>query len=117
WDYSRFAQMLLRGGEVDGRRYLTAETVAEMTKARTGELSPAFVQGTFYGLGCAVIRDPGGPTAALNAGSFGHGGVFGTQAWIDPVKGRYYILMVQRSNLGNGDASDLRRFFQDAAAK
>jgi CubicO group peptidase (beta-lactamase class C family) len=53
----------------------------------------------------------------LSPGSYGHGGAWGTQAWIDPVKGVAYILMVQRSNFPNSDASDVRGAFQDAAAK
>ena len=32
----------------------------------------------------------------LSPGTFGHGGAWGTQAWIDPVRGVAYILMVQR---------------------
>jgi CubicO group peptidase (beta-lactamase class C family) len=51
----------------------------------------------------------------LSPGSFGHGGVFGTQAWIDPVKRRIYLLMIQRSDLPNSDASPMRRAFQEAA--
>ena len=47
---------------------------------------------------------------------YGHGGAWGTQAWIDPVKGVAYILMIQRSGLPNSDASDVRRAFQQAAA-
>ncbi len=30
-DYARFAQMLLNGGELDGKRYLKPETVSLMT--------------------------------------------------------------------------------------
>jgi CubicO group peptidase (beta-lactamase class C family) len=59
-------------------------------------------------------------TGALSPGSFGHGGLFGTQAWIDPVKRRIYLLLVQRANFtnqGGADGSDLRREFQNAAAK
>jgi len=52
----------------------------------------------------------------LSPGTCGHGGAYGTQAWIDPVKGVAYILMVQRANFPNGDASELRREFQQAAA-
>jgi CubicO group peptidase (beta-lactamase class C family) len=52
----------------------------------------------------------------LSPGSFGHGGAWGTQAWIDPVKGVAYVLMVQRSNFPNSDASEVRRAFQQAAA-
>ncbi len=35
-DYARFAQMLLNGGELDGRRYLKPETVALMTSDHIG---------------------------------------------------------------------------------
>ena len=55
--------------------------------------------------------------AVLSPGTYGHGGAWGTQAWIDPVKGVAYVLMVQRSNFANSDASDVRRAFQDAAAR
>jgi CubicO group peptidase (beta-lactamase class C family) len=52
----------------------------------------------------------------LSPGTFGHGGAWGTQAWIDPVRGAAYVFMVQRPNVGNADASDVRRAFQQAAA-
>ena len=52
----------------------------------------------------------------LSPASYGHDGEWGTQAWIDPVKGVAYVLMVQRSNFPNRDASDVRREFQKAAA-
>jgi CubicO group peptidase (beta-lactamase class C family) len=58
-----------------------------------------------------------GVAEALSAGTFGHGGAWGTQAWIDPVKGVAYVLMVQRSNFRNSDASDVRRAFQKAASE
>jgi CubicO group peptidase (beta-lactamase class C family) len=64
-----------------------------------------------------VIRKPQGVTAVLSPGTFGHGGAYGTQAWIDPVKNRIYVLMVQRSNFPNSDASDVRKALQAAAAK
>jgi CubicO group peptidase (beta-lactamase class C family) len=53
----------------------------------------------------------------LSAGSYGHGGAYGTQAWIDPVKQRVFILMTQRANFPNADGSDLRKVFQSAAVK
>ena len=62
-----------------------------------------------------MVREPQGVTAVLSPGSFGHGGAYGTQGWIDPVKGVAYILMVQRVNFPNSDNSDLRGDFQKAA--
>jgi hypothetical protein len=38
------------------------------------------------------------------------------QVWIDPTKDLIYLLLIQRSNLPNSDASDIRKAFQDAAA-
>jgi CubicO group peptidase (beta-lactamase class C family) len=63
-----------------------------------------------------VVQTPKGPTAMLSKGTYGHGGAYGTQAWIDPVRGRAYLLFVQRANFPNADASDLRVEFQKLAA-
>jgi CubicO group peptidase (beta-lactamase class C family) len=52
----------------------------------------------------------------LSPGTFGHGGAWGTQAWMDPVRGVAYVLMVQRSDFPNSDATDVRRTFQQATA-
>jgi CubicO group peptidase (beta-lactamase class C family) len=116
-DYARFCQMLLLGGELDGRRILSQDAVKTMRTIATGKLETGFSPGNGWGIGCCVVREPQGVTAALSSGSFGHGGAYGTQAWIDPIKNRIYILMIQRSNLGNSDASDIRRVFQEEASK
>jgi CubicO group peptidase (beta-lactamase class C family) len=50
-------------------------------------------------------------------GTFGHGGAWGTQAWIDPARGFACILAIQRSDIGNSDASEIRRAFQQAAVE
>jgi CubicO group peptidase (beta-lactamase class C family) len=116
-DYARFCRMLLNQGSLDGRQYLKPESVKRMSTIHTGDLKTGFSEGNGWGLGCCVVRRPQGVTAVLSPGSFGHGGAYGTQAWIDPVKARVYILMVQRSNFPNSDASEVRRAFQEAAAQ
>jgi CubicO group peptidase (beta-lactamase class C family) len=116
-DYSKFARMILRSGEFDGKRYLTPESVKQMTTVQSGDLVTGFTPGNAWGLGWSIVREPQGVSEALSPGSFGHGGVFGTQAWIDPAKNRIYILMVQRANFPNSDDSLVRRAFQNAAAK
>jgi CubicO group peptidase (beta-lactamase class C family) len=115
-DYVKFCQLILAGGEHAGRRYLKRESVERMTTLQTGDLTTGFTPGNGWGLGWCVVRKPQGPSEALSPGSFGHGGAYGTQAWIDPVQGRIYLLMVQRANFPNADASDVRRAFQKAAA-
>jgi CubicO group peptidase (beta-lactamase class C family) len=114
-DYARFCQMVLRSGELDGKRYLKPETVKLMTTIQTAGLKTGFTPGNGWGLGWCVVRAPQGITAMLSRGTFGHGGAYGTQAWIDPAKKRIYILMVQRANFPNSDASEVRRGFQEAA--
>jgi CubicO group peptidase (beta-lactamase class C family) len=116
-DYARFCQMVLRGGELDGKRYLKSETVKLMTTIQTGDLKTGFTPGNGWGLGWCVIREPQGVTAMLSPGTFGHGGAYGTQAWIEPTTKRIYILMVQRANFPNSDASEVRKGFQEAASE
>ena len=58
---------------------------------------------------------PAGQTAMSKPGTFGHGGAFGTQAWIDPQSGVALILMIQRANFRNSDDSPVRLAFQTAA--
>ena len=116
-DYARFCRMVLNGGELDGKRYLKAETVKQMTTVQSGEVKTGFTPGNGWGLGWCVVREPQGITATLSPGSFGHGGAYGTQAWIDPAAKRVYVLMVQRANFANSDASEVRRDFQEAATQ
>jgi CubicO group peptidase (beta-lactamase class C family) len=115
-DYARFCQMLLNQGSSSGKQYLKPETVKLMATVHSGELKTGFTDGNGWGLGVCVVRQPQGVTAVLSPGSFGHGGAFGTQAWIDPAKQVLYVLMVQRENFPNADASDVRRAFQAATA-
>lgn len=125
-DYARFCRMLLNGGSLDGRRYLSDKAMTFLTAPQTADLPTGFFQGDTYGnrganygwgLSTSILRTPHeGPAAMLSPGSYGHGGAWGTQAWIDPVKNVAYVMMVQRSNFPNSDASDVRRAFQQAAA-
>jgi CubicO group peptidase (beta-lactamase class C family) len=114
-DYTRLAQMLLNGGVLDGRRYLTAESVRLMSTIQTGDLVTGFTPGNAWGLGVCIVREPQGVTEMLSPGSFGHGGVYGTQFWIDIKRGVALIMMIQRSNFKNADDSPVRVAFQKAA--
>jgi CubicO group peptidase (beta-lactamase class C family) len=126
-DYARFTRMLLDGGTLDGRRYLSSAAMTFLTTPQTGDLPTGFFQADIYGnrganyawgLATCILRAPhDGVAAMLAPGTYGHGGAWGTQAWIDPAKKVAYVLMVQRSNFPNSDASDVRRAFQQAAAR
>jgi CubicO group peptidase (beta-lactamase class C family) len=126
-DYAKFCRMLLNGGTLDGRKYLSAAAMKLLMTPQSGDLPTGFLQsetygnrGTNYGWGIttSILRTPhDGVAAMLSPGTYGHGGAWGTQAWIDPVKGVAYIMMIQRSGLANSDASDARQAFQQAAAQ
>ena len=126
-DYALFCQMLLNGGKFAGRRYLSAAAMKFITTPQTGNLPTGFFQNDTngnhgmnygWGIGTCILRVPhDGVASMLSPGTYGHGGAWGTQAWIDPVKGVAYVLMVQRSNFPNSDASDVRFRFQQAAVQ
>jgi CubicO group peptidase (beta-lactamase class C family) len=107
--------MILNQGTLDGKQYLKPESVKQMTTIQSGSLVTGFTPGNGWGLAWCVVREPQGITGMLNAGTHGHGGAYGTQAWIDPANGVALILMVQRSNFQNSDASPVRMAFQQAA--
>lgn len=115
-DYGRFCQMLLGQGSYRGRRILSAQSVRTLSTPSTGNLETGFTPGNAWGVGVCIVQSPQGVTSTLAPGSYGHGGAYGTQAWIDPVRNRAYVLMVQRANFPNADDSDVRRQFQEVAA-
>ena len=125
-DYARFCQLLLGQGTVGSQRLLSPAAVKSLASIHTGEIPTGFFQteqwgkrGANYGwgVGTCILRTPHpGHGEMLSPGSYGHGGAWGTQAWIDPVKGVAYLLFVQRSNFPNSDGSDVRLGFQRAAA-
>jgi len=82
-----------------------------------GPLKTGFTEGNGWGIAWCVVREPQGVTAMLSPGTHGHGGAYGTQAWIDPRTDRIYILMVQRANFPNSDNSEVRKEFQALGAK
>lgn len=114
-DLAKLYEMMLGKGTFGGVRILSADSVATMTRVHTGDLQPGFVPGMGFGFGWAVVRKPEGVTAMLSPGSFGHGGAFGTQGWIDPGKDLFMILLIQRSGMPNGDGSKIRQEFQSLA--
>jgi CubicO group peptidase (beta-lactamase class C family) len=116
-DLAKLYRMMLHKGELGGHRILSEKAVAEMTNVQTGDLKCGFVDGMSFGYGFAVVREPQGITGMLSAGSFGHGGAFGTQAWIDPHKDLFVVLLIQRNGLPNSDASPMRRALQEEAVK
>ena len=105
-DYLRFCQMLLNGGELDGKRILSPSSVALM---RANRLSPAIMNTEGYGIAFAhispgygfgydfaVFTDPGFIGSTVGKGTFTWGGAAGTWFWIDPTNDVVFVGMIQR---------------------
>jgi CubicO group peptidase (beta-lactamase class C family) len=114
-DMARFYQMILDNGRFGGRQIVSADSVQQMTRCQTGDLTTGFTNGNCWGLGWCVVRQPQGVSAMLSPGTYGHGGAFGTQGWVDPQRKMIFVLMVQRTGFGNSDAADMRRDLQQLA--
>ncbi|MBN1851198.1 MAG: beta-lactamase family protein [Pirellulales bacterium] len=116
-DLFRFYQMILDQGVWQGNRIVSADAVQQMTQNQTGDLVTGFTPGNCWGLGWCIVRKPQGVTGMLSPGTFGHGGAYGTQGWVDPGTKTIYVLMIQRAKLPNSDASEIRETFQKLAAQ
>jgi CubicO group peptidase (beta-lactamase class C family) len=101
-DYLRFCQMLLNGGELDGVRLLTPQTVKQMTTNALPSGTRIFGgdevgsrAGTDFGLGFAIRADPVHSWVPGAVGSFSWAGYWGTYFWIDPAEKLIGVQMIQ----------------------
>ncbi|MDO8544001.1 MAG: DUF1343 domain-containing protein [Opitutaceae bacterium] len=112
-DLARFCRMLLNGGELDGVRVLSTESVAQMTR-------PQIDGSDRRGLGWDIDSGYSGPRGRwFPAGaSFGHTGFTGTSIWIDPGSRSFVIFLSNRVHpAGKGDVVPLRREIGTLAAE
>jgi CubicO group peptidase (beta-lactamase class C family) len=98
-DYSRFALMLMNGGQLGGTRLLSRRTVELMASAFAPDTLPGRNPGEAYGLGVRVVTDPAARNTMLSEGSFGWAGAFNTYFFIDPREDVVAIFMTQVANL------------------
>jgi CubicO group peptidase (beta-lactamase class C family) len=112
-DYVRFGQMLLNGGELDGKRILGPKTVHHMTSNHLGpeiKNNVANVEphrgGFGFGLGVAVRTSEGLSSVPGNPGEFTWNGAYGTQFFVDP-KERLVVVV------GTAAPGDLRKYYRE----
>jgi CubicO group peptidase (beta-lactamase class C family) len=105
-DYARFLQMLLNEGELDGARVLRAETVQQMTRNATGNMPTLRGPGWGHTLGFGILVDPAAAKSRLPAGTYGWGGIYGTQFWVDPTNRVTGLVMTQTAIIGSGAISN-----------
>jgi CubicO group peptidase (beta-lactamase class C family) len=97
-DYFKFAQMLVNGGQLNGKRLLSPRSVELMGSPYASDTLPGRQRGEAWGLSVRVITDAVARNVLLSNGSFGWQGAFGTHFWVDPKEKIVGLLMVQTSN-------------------
>lgn len=107
-DYMRFAEMLRRGGELDGTRLLSPKTLAYMTTnhlpgalgaSADGENSgddSGLIRGRGFGLGFSVVKSTVEMGVLSSEGEYSWGGAAGTIFWVDPVEDIIVVAMIQQ---------------------
>ena len=90
-DLSRFARMMLAGGELDGVRVVRASTIAQFTAVQDPSLS-------HRALGWETPNGQNSAGHLMSARAFGHTGFTGTSLWMDPERGTFVLLLTNRVN-------------------
>jgi len=103
YDYAIFLQMLLNGGEYNGKRLLSHNSVRMMTMNQIGDLSRGPNK---FGLGFGITTEKGSAVLPTQEGTFEWGGMFNTTYWVDPKE--KLVALIYRNiwptswgNLGN----------------
>jgi len=97
-DYLPLGQMLVNGGQLNGKRLLGPRTVEMMSSVHVPDTLPGRQRGEGFGLSVRVISDRVARASAVSTGSYGWDGAFGTHLWIDPKEQIVGILMIQTAN-------------------
>jgi CubicO group peptidase (beta-lactamase class C family) len=112
-DYLQFAQMLLNGGQLNGKRILSPRTIELMTSNHTGDMvngqfgRPA--RGMGFGLSMQVALDPIAADLRVSKGSYSWPGGSGVAFWVEPQEQLVSIYMIQ-----GGSGGGLRQEFENA---
>ena len=109
-DYFQFAQMLLDGGQRNGKRLLSPRAVEMMASVMASDTLPGRQPGEAFGLSMRVVNNPAARNTAVSQGTFGWSGAYGTHFWIDPKEKVIGILMAHTPN------TEIRGDFENAVA-
>ena len=100
-DYARFLQLMLNGGQLNGKRILSRKSVELMTTDHLNGIT--FRTGQGFGLGFSVVKDVGTYGAQSSVGEYGWGGAYHSVYWVDPKEQLVVIYMTQLLPAGNID--------------
>ena len=101
YDYAIFMQMLLNGGDYNGKHILSRNTIRLMTSSQTGN-----DLGIKFGLGFQVVTDAEAARTTVSPGSFFWGGMFASSYWIDPKEKIVAQFVLQQYPYSHGDLAE-----------
>jgi CubicO group peptidase (beta-lactamase class C family) len=119
-DYARFLQMFINGGELEGARIISQQSIDSMRSntlregllLRGSDTSPGQA-GQGFGVDFAVIFDPEAANSPQGEGTYYWSGAAGTWFWIDPVHDMYLIGMIQSQGGNRPGAANMRSIAVD----
>ena len=98
-DYLQFAQMLLNGGQLNGKRILSPWTVNTMLSNNVGDLFNGQIgrppKGVGFGLGGEVVVNAVEARLRKPDGSYGWDGAYGTYWWVNRKEQMVVVMFVQ----------------------
>jgi CubicO group peptidase (beta-lactamase class C family) len=94
-DYWRLSQMLLNGGEFEGKRYLSPRTIRMMTSDRIKVPAELPYTGAGWGLNFAVVSAPAEVDYPVSDGEYFWAGLATTLFWIDPKEDLVVVMLTQ----------------------
>lgn len=103
YDYSIFMQMLLNGGEYNGKRILSRTAVRMMTSNQIGDIDFGDAK---FGLGFSIVTENGAAKTPVSPGTFSWGGMFSSSYWIDPKEKIIAQFFLQQFPNSHGDIHD-----------
>lgn len=104
YDYAIFMQMLLNGGEYNGKRLLSNHSVRLMTTNQVGDISIG--RAGKFGLGFQLVTEADESRNAVSLGTFSWGGMFASQYWIDPKEKIVGQFVLQQYPNSHGELAD-----------
>jgi CubicO group peptidase (beta-lactamase class C family) len=97
-EYAKFGEMLLEGGQLNGKRVLSPKTVELMASPFVPDTVTGRSPGRAFGLSVQVVTDPIAAGQRVSGGSFGWDGAYGTHFWVDPKEKIVGVMMIQTDN-------------------
>jgi len=105
-DYAKFMQMLLNGGDYNGKHIISKASLRLMTTNQIGNLSRNPQKDVKFGLGFELVTASNYGQSYVSMDSFFWGGMFSSTYWIDPREKIVAQFVLQMYPSSHGDINE-----------